>query len=48
MIRVVYDYQTFGMQKYGGISRYFYELATLIATDREFEIEILAFAYLNK
>jgi glycosyltransferase involved in cell wall biosynthesis len=48
MARVVYDYQTFGLQKYGGISRYFYELATQIAAKREFEVQILAFAYLNE
>ena len=27
MIKIAYDYQIFGAQKYGGISRYFYELA---------------------
>ena len=27
-MRVVYDHQVFWMQRYGGISRYFYELAT--------------------
>ena len=25
-IRIIYDYQALGFQKYGGISRYFYEL----------------------
>lgn len=48
MVRVVYDYQTFAMQQYGGISRYFYELATRIAASHEFEVQILAFAYLNE
>jgi glycosyltransferase involved in cell wall biosynthesis len=48
MTRIIYDYQTFGMQRYGGISRYFYELATLIAANCEFEVNILAFAYLNE
>lgn len=47
MAKVIYDYQTFGLQKYGGISRYFYELATQLATNGEFEVQILAFAYLN-
>jgi glycosyltransferase involved in cell wall biosynthesis len=48
MVRVVYDYQTFALQKYGGISRYFYELATRISANREFEVKVLAFAYLNQ
>ncbi len=48
MAKIVYDYQTFALQKYGGISRYFYEIATWIAAKSEFEVQILAFAYLNQ
>lgn len=29
-MKIYYDYQVFILQKYGGISRYFYELCTRI------------------
>lgn len=45
---VVYDYQIFGRQKYGGISRYFCELAKGISADRHFDVKILAGAYINE
>ena len=48
METVIFDHQTFGMQRYGGISRYFYELAMKIAENSEFNVRILAFAYLNE
>ncbi len=47
-IGVVYDYQIFGRQKYGGISRYFCELAQGISTDRNFNVKVLAGAYINE
>jgi len=45
---VVYDYQTFLDQEYGGISRYFYELATRVTKTDDFSAKILAPAYINQ
>lgn len=45
---VIYDYQTFLEQKYGGISRYFYELATRVNKTSAFSAKILAPAYINQ
>lgn len=47
-MNVVYDYQAFSLQERGGISRYFYELATRLATSDECNVKIFAFAYVNK
>jgi glycosyltransferase involved in cell wall biosynthesis len=48
MAKVVYDHQVFGWQKYGGISRYIYELATQLDKSEELEVKILAIAYVNE
>ncbi|WP_254563460.1 glycosyltransferase family 1 protein [Oscillatoria sp. HE19RPO] len=48
MVSVVYDYQAFSLQERGGISRYFYELATRVANYDECQVKILSFAYVNK
>ena len=48
MIKVVYDHQIFGMQKYGGISRYFFEISNRINNFDEFNAEILAPFYFNE
>ncbi len=45
---VVYDYQTFVNQKYGGISRYFCELATRVNKTDGFSTKVLAPAYINQ
>lgn len=47
-VEVIYDYQIFSRQKYGGVSRYFCELAKNISADRNFNIKILAGAYINE
>ena len=47
-MKLVYDYQIFSSQKYGGISRYFYETATRIAKYEQFEVTILALIYSNE
>ncbi len=44
---VVYDYQAFLLQEYGGISRYFYELATRISNKDGFAAKIIAPAHIN-
>jgi len=48
MLRVIYDYQVFSWQKYGGISRYIYEVATQLAQSDDIEVKILAMAYVNE
>jgi glycosyltransferase involved in cell wall biosynthesis len=47
MNRVIYDYQIFLSQKYGGISRYFYELARRIERTPGFTADIYAPLYAN-
>ena len=46
-LRIAYDYQTFASQQYGGVSRYFYEIANLIA-DMGNKVEIIAPLYINE
>lgn len=48
MARIVYDHQVFGWQKYGGISRYIYELATQLYESNDLDVKILAIAYVNE
>lgn len=48
MLRVVYDHQVFSWQKYGGISRYIYEVATHLAQSENIEVKILAITYVNE
>ncbi|MEN8447296.1 MAG: glycosyltransferase family 1 protein [Cyanobacteria bacterium J06555_13] len=48
MLKVTYDYQIFCWQRYGGISRYFYELARRVSTAPDFAVQILAGAYMNE
>jgi glycosyltransferase involved in cell wall biosynthesis len=47
-MKITYDYQTFSIQKYGGVSRYFYELASRLSTVYEFDVDVLAFFYINQ
>jgi glycosyltransferase involved in cell wall biosynthesis len=46
-LSVLYDYQIFCWQKYGGISRYFYELANRVAGIEQTRVEIFAPLYIN-
>ncbi|BAY97939.1 group 1 glycosyl transferase [Tolypothrix tenuis PCC 7101] len=48
MIKLYYDYQIFSWSKYGGISRYIYEIATRTAKINTFEVQIVAGFYVNK
>lgn len=48
MIKIVYDHQIFWWQRYGGISRYIYELATRISDMDDFDVSIEALAYVNE
>jgi glycosyltransferase involved in cell wall biosynthesis len=47
MMRIAYDHQIFGWQRYGGISRYFFELATNIAQAKTDEVAIISPLYVN-
>jgi glycosyltransferase involved in cell wall biosynthesis len=46
--KIVYDYQTFSLQVYGGISRYFYELSSRIARINDYDVEIICPFYVNE
>ena len=48
MIKVILDHQIFGWQKYGGISRYFYELATKFNSGSDISLDILAPRYITR
>lgn len=47
-MRIAYDHQIFGWQEYGGISRYFYELASEMATTCRQETTIIAPFHVNR
>ncbi|WMP18894.1 glycosyltransferase family 4 protein [Thiothrix lacustris] len=47
-MNILYDYQIFSSQRYGGISRYFCELITRIQTNNRHATKILAPRYINK
>jgi len=47
-MRIAYDHQIFGWQEYGGISRYFFELASRMATTCQQETRIIAPLYVNR
>ena len=47
-MRVVYDYQIFGAQKFGGISRYFCALASNLCSFPDATSKIIAPLYINK
>lgn len=48
MVQVIYDYQIFWRQKYGGVSRYFYDLATRMSEYEALEVKVLAGLYINE
>lgn len=47
-MRIAYDHQIFGWQEYGGISRYFCELAREMATTFGQQVTIVAPLYVNR
>ena len=47
-MRIMFDHQIFSAQKYGGISRYFYELSNHLATFEKKDVEIFAPVYINE
>jgi len=47
-MNIVYDYQAFSMQRYGGISRYFYELISRLCKEDEFAVYLFLGLYINE
>ena len=47
-MKIVYDYQIFSSQKYGGISKYIYQLITQIARFQQDEVNVIAGLYVNQ
>lgn len=47
-MQIVYDHQIFSIQKYGGISRYYYEIASRLLNVNNYQVNILAGFYINK
>lgn len=45
--RVVYDHRIFSKQQFGGISRYFTELARHLGQDTSWDVRVLALAHVN-
>src|SRR5882672_4792514 len=46
-MRIVYDHQIFSMQHFGGISRYFFEVAKRINNFEGFDVRILSPFFIN-
>jgi glycosyltransferase involved in cell wall biosynthesis len=46
-VKILYDYQAFTRQFYGGVSRYFVELAKRLSIVEDTEVQILAPLYIN-
>lgn len=46
-MKIIYDYRIFSLQRYGGISRYFYELVKNITALRQDDIELYLFQGLH-
>lgn len=47
-MNILYDHQIFSSQQYGGISRYFYELARRVSEYPDVDVTVLALAYINQ
>lgn len=47
-MKILYDHQIFRAQPYGGVSRYFFELASRLSARNECDVEIFAPLYVNE
>ncbi len=47
-MNLLYDHQIFSMQRYGGVSRYFYELISRLCREAEVDISLFLGFYINK
>lgn len=48
MIKIYYDHHIFSWHQYGGISRYFYEIARRISKYFDTDVTVIALAYVNE
>ena len=46
-MKVAFDHQIFSLQRYGGISRYFFELASRLPAHGVSEVSVVAPLYIN-
>jgi glycosyltransferase involved in cell wall biosynthesis len=46
-VKVAFDHQAFSLQRYGGVSRYFFELASRLSAHGVSEVSIVAPLYIN-
>jgi len=47
-MKILYDHTTFQFQRYGGISRYFYELITKLSTKEDVDINLFQGLHINE
>lgn len=47
-VRIAFDYQVFCRQRYGGVSRYFFELAREVTRQHEADVTVVAPLYCNE
>lgn len=47
-MNILYDYSIFSIQKYGGVSRYFYELITRISLNKEASVKLFEGFHINE
>ncbi|MGV7698947.1 glycosyltransferase family 4 protein [Mycobacterium kansasii] len=47
LMKVAFDHQIFAIQRYGGVSRYFFELASRLPADTVSEVSVVAPFYIN-
>ena len=47
-MKILFDYQIFRAQKYGGVSRYFYEIAKRLSIEKGCNVEIFAPLHVNQ
>src|SRR6185437_6327751 len=47
-MKITYDHQIFSVQRYGGVSRYFAEIAGRLARRTECAVQVMAFAHVNE
>ena len=46
--KIVYDYQIFSFQKYGGVSRYFHEISSRISKCDDYDVKIVCAFYVDE
>ena len=46
--KIVYDYQTFSLNEYGGVSRYFHEISSRISNCHDYEVKIVCPFYVDE